>query len=66
MNALASMLKQEMKIGLRNVRARRAWNLIVLLDDTFASIITAVDEGRSMFQNIRTLLTYGFVHKVAN
>lgn len=38
---------------------------MVLLDDDFASIIHAVEEGRTVFQNIRKFLTYILVHNVA-
>ncbi len=31
---------------------------LILLDDNFASIVAAVEEGRSVFQNIRKFLTY--------
>jgi calcium-translocating P-type ATPase len=38
---------------------------MVLLDDNFASIVNAVEEGRALFQNIRKFLTYVLVHNVA-
>jgi sodium/potassium-transporting ATPase subunit alpha len=38
---------------------------MVLLDDNFASIVTAVEEGRAVFENIRKFLTYVLVHNVA-
>jgi calcium-translocating P-type ATPase len=38
---------------------------MVLIDDNFASIVNAVEEGRAVFQNIRKFLTYVLVHNVA-
>lgn len=38
---------------------------MILLDDNFASIVAAVEEGRAVFQNIRKFLTYVLVHNVA-
>jgi magnesium-transporting ATPase (P-type) len=38
---------------------------MVLLDDNFASIVNAVEEGRAVFQNIRKFLAYVLVHNVA-
>ena len=38
---------------------------MVLMDDNFASIVNAVEEGRAVFQNIRKFLTYVLVHNVA-
>jgi sodium/potassium-transporting ATPase subunit alpha len=38
---------------------------MVLLDDDFASIVSAIEEGRAVFQNIRRFLTYVLVHNVA-
>jgi sodium/potassium-transporting ATPase subunit alpha len=38
---------------------------MVLLDDNFAGIVSAIEEGRAVFQNIRKFLTYSLVHNVA-
>ena len=38
---------------------------MVLLDDNFASIVNAVEEGRAVFENIQKFLTYVLVHNVA-
>lgn len=38
---------------------------MVLLDDNFASIVNAVEEGRAVFDNVRKFLTYVLVHNVA-
>jgi len=37
---------------------------MVLLDDNFASIVNAVEEGRAVFENIRRFLTYILAHNV--
>ncbi|HMX12291.1 MAG TPA: HAD-IC family P-type ATPase, partial [Burkholderiaceae bacterium] len=44
--------------------AREAADM-VLLDDHFASIVHAVEEGRALYANIRKFLTYVLVHNVA-
>lgn len=44
--------------------AREAADM-VLLDDHFASIVGAIEEGRTVFQDIRKFLTYVLVHNVA-
>jgi sodium/potassium-transporting ATPase subunit alpha len=38
---------------------------MVLLDDNFASIVHAIEEGRAVYENIRKFLTYVLVHNVA-
>jgi magnesium-transporting ATPase (P-type) len=38
--------------------------VMVLLDDSFASIATAVELGRSVYQNIRKFLIYLFSHNI--
>ncbi|MGZ5702601.1 MAG: cation-translocating P-type ATPase [Burkholderiales bacterium] len=38
---------------------------MVLLDDNFASIVNAVEEGRAVFENIRKFLTYILAHNTA-
>jgi P-type Ca2+ transporter type 2C len=39
--------------------------VMVLLDDSFASIVTAVELGRSVYRNIRKFLVYLFSHNIA-
>lgn len=43
----------------------RAAAVMVLLDDSFASIVAAVELGRAVYQNIRRFLVYLFSHNLA-
>jgi magnesium-transporting ATPase (P-type) len=38
---------------------------IVLLDDSFASIVTAIESGRAIYENIRKFIVYVFSHNWA-
>jgi magnesium-transporting ATPase (P-type) len=60
---------QEADIGVAMGRsgtdvAREAADL-VLLDDDFATIVTAVEQGRAVFSNVRRFLTYHLADNVA-
>ncbi len=37
---------------------------MILLDDNFASIVSAIEEGRAVFENIRKFLTYIFTSNI--
>jgi calcium-translocating P-type ATPase len=52
-------------MGLGGTDVAREAADMVLVDDNFASIVNAVEEGRTVFQNIRKFLTYVLVHNVA-
>jgi calcium-translocating P-type ATPase len=45
-------------MGLSGTEVAREASDMVLLDDNFASIVEAIEEGRSVFENIRKFLTY--------
>lgn len=52
-------------MGASGTDVARSASVMVLLDDSFASIAVAVELGRSVYQNIRHFLIYIFSHNLA-
>ncbi|MGB9079757.1 MAG: cation-transporting P-type ATPase, partial [Desulfuromonadaceae bacterium] len=52
-------------MGLSGTSVAREAADIVLLDDNFASIVHAIEEGRTVFGNIRNFITYIFASNIA-
>jgi P-type Ca2+ transporter type 2C len=52
-------------MGVAGTDVAREAAIMVLLDDSFASIAAAVERGRSVYQNIRKFLVYLFSHNIA-
>lgn len=52
-------------MGASGTDVARSAAVMVLLDDSFASIAAAVELGRSVYQNIRHFLVYIFSHNLA-
>jgi magnesium-transporting ATPase (P-type) len=52
-------------MGASGTDVAREAAVMVLLDDSFASIAAAVERGRSVYQNIRKFLVYLFSHNIA-
>lgn len=51
-------------MGLSGTSVAREAADIVLLDDNFASIVYAIEEGRTVFENIRNFITYIFASNI--
>ena len=51
-------------MGLAGTSVAREAADIVLLDDNFASIVHAIEEGRAVFENIRNFITYIFASNI--
>ena len=52
-------------MGLRGTEVAKQAADVVLADDNFATIVAAIEEGRSIKQNIRRFASYVFTHNVA-
>lgn len=51
-------------MGVAGTDVAREASVMILLDDSFASIVAAVERGRSVYQNIRKFLIYLFSHNL--
>nr|MBI3614084.1 cation-transporting P-type ATPase [Nitrospirota bacterium] len=52
-------------MGIAGTDVAREASDMILMDDNFASIIAAVEEGRAVYDNIRKFLTYILTHNIA-
>jgi magnesium-transporting ATPase (P-type) len=52
-------------MGLTGTDVSREAATMILLDDSFASIIKAVEQGRGVYANVRKMVTYIFSHNMA-
>jgi magnesium-transporting ATPase (P-type) len=52
-------------MGLGGTDVAREAAIMILLDDSFASIIKAVEQGRGVYANVKKMVTYIFSHNMA-
>ena len=52
-------------MGLSGTDVSREAAIMILLDDSFASIIKAVEQGRGVYANVKKMVTYIFSHNMA-
>jgi magnesium-transporting ATPase (P-type) len=52
-------------MGLAGTDVAREAAIMILLDDSFASIIKAVEQGRGVYANVKKMVTYIFSHNMA-
>jgi sodium/potassium-transporting ATPase subunit alpha len=51
-------------MGVTGMDVAREASQMILLDDNFATIVAAIEEGRAVFENIRKFVTYILTHLV--
>jgi len=52
-------------MGVAGTDVAREAAIMILLDDSFASIIKAIEQGRGVYANVKKMITYIFSHNMA-